>query len=61
MTNQDPYHGLFDMVRTQFDIVIPRLAIGEPVTEKLRWTRLDLIMHCPVRLDDEKVALFAEY
>jgi glutamate dehydrogenase (NAD(P)+) len=57
MTRVNPY----EMAKQQVDAVAPYLDVDQGILEKLRYPRRELIVHCPVKMDDGSLKVFKGY
>jgi len=57
MIEMNPYQ----IARQQVDIVGQYLDVEEGILEKLKHTKRELIVHFPVKMDDESLRIFTGY
>ncbi len=57
MIEMNPYQ----IARQQVDIVGQYLDVEEGILEKLKHTKRELIVHCPVKMGDKSLRIFTGY
>jgi glutamate dehydrogenase (NAD(P)+) len=53
--------SLYRIANKQLDLAVPHLQVDEAILDRLRWTRRELVVHFPVKLDDGRVQIFTGY
>jgi glutamate dehydrogenase (NAD(P)+) len=55
------YKNIYDIARKQFELAVQYLDVDEGVVEKLKWTKREVEVHFPVRMDDGRIQIFTGY
>jgi glutamate dehydrogenase (NAD(P)+) len=55
------YKNVYDIARKQFETAVQYLDMDEGIVEKLRWTKREMRVHFPVKMDAGHVRIFTGY